>query len=96
MDKVHFLTDFYKFCQSIGLKIFYYDEKKMLTQNDNAVAMRLKKKSKFDPMGENTMLDAFQNIVISEVTEKWEPKKMKNQRNLSPTQRKELNALKKS
>lgn len=34
--------------------------------------MRLRKKIQFDPMVNNVMLEAFQQMVINNVTDKWE------------------------
>lgn len=72
MDRMDFLTDFYTFCCNIRLKMHFYEEnKKKKTEVEECIPKKLKRKSKFDPVVESTMLEVFQNVVINEVTEKW-------------------------
>lgn len=69
MVRTDFLTDFYKFCRNIRLKMhFYEDNKKKSKINVEECIPKKFRKKKCDPVVENTM---SYNIVITEVTEKW-------------------------
>lgn len=56
MDKFDFFVDFYKFCRSIRLHIFFAD-KKSGNKEINNITERLQSKSQFDPQFDNPALD---------------------------------------
>lgn len=72
VNQFTFLTDFYKFCRTLRLKIFFQNANRTQVPMQHPNLIKLKKKSSFDPVINNAALDVFQQTVINKVTKKWE------------------------
>lgn len=70
------MMDFYKFCRSLRLKIFFSD-KKHKDDKTNSIPPKFKKKSKFDPQINNQTLEIFEQVVTTEVLKQWDNAKNK-------------------
>lgn len=49
-----------------------FHENKTQKIQDDKLPLKLRPKSKFDPTIQNSMLDAFQQVVSKEVNDQWE------------------------
>lgn len=70
-QKFDFITDFHKFMHKLKLKIFFAD-KPHTNVNKEILPSKLQKKSKFDPIVNNTLLDSFKQCITNEILDKWD------------------------
>lgn len=92
-QKFDFITDLHKLIRKMKLKIFFSDKKTHTSVNRENVPAKLQKKSNFDPIINNVLLDSFKLCVTNEVLEKWETVK-KPKPNLTHKQNLALKELK--
>lgn len=74
LDHFKFLTDFYKFCRTMRLKIFSQGTERAANKEKekNPNLSKLKKKSTFDPVVSNNALDVFEQTVTNKVLKQWD------------------------
>lgn len=95
IDKFEFTKDFYRLCRRIRMKMFFQDNKTTKNQ-ENILPVKLGPQSKFDPVVQNSMLEAFQQMVTQEVNEKWDKCNTKQKNNLTKKEKIALTELKKT